>query len=159
MRTAIFPGSFDPFTSGHKEIVQSALQLFDKVIIAIGNNSSKKGFLTHESRIKVIEDSIVDLKATGSDIEVISYSGLTTDLCQRLGAKFIVRGVRSGTDFESEYVIAQANKKLLPEVSTIFLTTSLEHSIISSTIVRDIVLNGGDAKEFLAPGVDLNKYR
>lgn len=159
MRTAIFPGSFDPFTSGHKEIVQSALKLFDKVIIAIGNNSSKKGFLTHESRIKVIEDSIVDLKASGSDIEVISYSGLTTDLCYRLGAKFIVRGVRSGTDFETEYVIAQANKKLLPEVSTIFLTTSLEHSIISSTIVRDIVLNGGDAKEFLAPGVDLNKYR
>ena len=158
MKIAVFPGSFDPFTIGHKDVLISSLNLFDKVIIAVGYNSAKKGFLPVEERIKVIEDSIADLKANGSNIEVISYTGLTVDMCREHNARFIVRGVRTTADFEMESVIAQANKRLAPEISTVFVNATNENSFVSSTIVRDIVLNGGDPSEFMSPGVDIYKY-
>lgn len=158
MKVAIFPGSFDPFTCGHKDIVKQSLNLFDKVIIAVGYNSSKRGFLPVEERMRIIEESIYDLRADNKNIEIISYSGLTIDACARYGAQFIVRGVRGSADFEMESNIAQANKKLNPEVSTIFLTASNEFSFVSSTIVRDIVLNGGDPKDFICNGIDIKKY-
>lgn len=158
MKIAIFPGSFDPFTCGHKDIVRQSLSLFDKLIIAVGYNSSKRGFLTVEDRVEVIENSISDLKREGANVEVISYTGLTIDACANYGASFIVRGVRGTADFEMESVIAQANKKINPNISTLFLTASLEYSYISSTIVRDIVLNGGDPKGFICEGIDIRKY-
>ena len=157
MRIALFPGSFDPFTIGHKDVVLASLELFDKVIIAVGYNSSKKGLLSTEGRLAIIEESIADLKAYGSNIEVISYTGLTVDACRKANARFIIRGVRTTADFEMESVIAQANKRLCPEISTVFLNASNENSFVSSTIVRDIVLNGGDPSEFMSPGVDIYK--
>jgi pantetheine-phosphate adenylyltransferase len=157
MRIALFPGSFDPFTIGHKDVVLASLELFDKVIIAVGYNSSKKGLLSTEGRLAIIEESIADLKANGSNIEVISYTGLTVDACRKANARFIIRGVRTTADFEMESVIAQANKRLCPEISTVFLNASNENSFVSSTIVRDIVLNGGDPSEFMSPGVDIYK--
>lgn len=157
MRIAIFPGSFDPFTIGHKDVVLASLELFDKVIIAVGYNSSKKGLLSTEGRLAIIEESIADLKANGSNIEVISYTGLTVDACRKANARFIIRGVRTTADFEMESVIAQANKRLCSEISTVFLNASNENSFVSSTIVRDIVLNGGDPSEFMSPGVDIYK--
>jgi pantetheine-phosphate adenylyltransferase len=157
MRIALFPGSFDPFTIGHKDVVLASLELFDKVIIAVGYNSSKKGLLSTEGRLAIIEESIADLKANGSNIEVISYTGLTVDACRKANARFIIRGVRTTADFEMESVIAQANKRLSPEISTVFLNASNENSFVSSTIVRDIVLNGGDPSEFMSPGVDIYK--
>ena len=158
MRIALFPGSFDPFTIGHKDVVLASLELFDKVIIAVGYNSSKKGLLSTEGRLAIIEESIADLKAYGSNIEVISYTGLTVDACRKANARFIIRGVRTTADFEMESVIAQANKRLCPEISTVFLNASNENSFVSSTIVRDIVLNGGDPSEFMSPGADIYKY-
>lgn len=158
MRIALFPGSFDPFTIGHKDVVLASLELFDKVIIAVGYNSSKKGLLSTEGRLAIIEESIADLKANGSNIEVISYTGLTVNACRKANARFIIRGVRTTADFEMESVIAQANKRLCPEISTVFLNASNENSFVSSTIVRDIVLNGGDPSEFMSPGVDIYKY-
>jgi pantetheine-phosphate adenylyltransferase len=158
MRIALFPGSFDPFTIGHKDVVLASLELFDKVIIAVGYNSSKKGLLSTEGRLAIIEESIADLKANGSNIEVISYTGLTVDACRKANARFIIRGVRTTADFEMESVIAQANKRLSPEISTVFLNASNENSFVSSTIVRDIVLNGGDPSEFMSPGADIYEY-
>lgn len=158
MKTAFFPGSFDPFTLGHKDVVLASLELFDKVIIGVGYNSTKKGLIPTEGRMEIIEKSIADLKANGSNIEVISYSGLTIDACRKVDAKFIIRGVRTTADFEMESVISQANKRLAPEISTIFVNASNENSFISSTIVRDIVLNGGDPRGFISPEIDINKY-
>lgn len=158
MRIAFFPGSFDPFTIGHKDVLCSALAMFDKVIVAVGYNSTKKGFLSPEQRVEIIEDSVADLKANGSNIEVISYTGLTIDACKGHNARFIVRGVRTTADFEMESVIAQANRKLAPQITTVFVTASNEYSYISSTIVRDIVINGGDAKDFMSENVDIKKY-
>lgn len=158
MKVAIFPGSFDPFTIGHKDVVTSSLNLFDKVIIAVGYNSSKTGFLPVETRIQIIKDSVADLVANGSNIEVISYTGLTIDACKKHNAAFIVRGIRTTTDFEMESVIAQANKKMSPDITSVFITASQEYSFISSTVVRDIIINGGDAQGFMAEGINMNKY-
>ena len=158
MKTAFFPGSFDPFTIGHKDVVIASLELFDKVIIGVGYNSAKKGLISTEGRMEIIGQSIADLKANGANIEVVSYTGLTIDACRRANAKFIIRGVRTTADFEMESVIAQANKRLAPDISTVFMNASNENSFVSSTIVRDIVLNGGDAKEFLSTGVDIYKH-
>ena len=132
MRTAIFPGSFDPFTVGHYDVLESALQLFDKVIIAVGYNSSKTGFFKPDARVEIIKQATTNLK----NVEVCTYSGLTIDLCHQLGVNNIIRGLRTTTDFEMESVIAQANKKMAPDVSTVFIPACQEYSFISSTVVR-----------------------
>lgn len=155
MRTAIFPGSFDPFTLGHLDVLKSALELFDKVIVAVGYNSAKcGGFLTPEARVKIIE------KATGnlSGVEVCSYTGMTIDFARKTGASCIIRGLRTTTDFELESVIAQANRKMAPEIHSIFIPSSLEYSFISSTVVRDVLVNGGDASYFLPEGINIDEY-
>lgn len=158
MKVAIFPGSFDPFTIGHRDVLISSLNIFDKIVVAVGYNSSKQGFLPVETRIEIIKDSIADLIASGSNIEVISYTGLTIDACKRHNAKFIVRGIRTTTDFEMESVIAQANKKMSPDITSVFITASQEYSFISSTVVRDIIMNGGSAEGFMAEGININNY-
>lgn len=154
MRTAIFPGSFDPFTVGHYDVLESALQLFDKVIIAIGYNSSKQGFFSPQIREEIIKEATRSLQ----NIEVCTYSDLTIELCNKLDVKYIIRGLRTTTDFELESVIAQANKKMAPNVSTIFIPACQEYSFISSTVVRDVLIHGGDASMFLPKGVDIKKY-
>ena len=131
MKTAFFPGSFDPFTIGHKDVVIASLELFDKVIIGVGYNSAKKGLISTEGRMEIIGQSIADLKANGANIEVVSYTGLTIDACRRANAKFIIRGVRTTADFEMESVIAQANKRLAPDISTVFMNASNENSFVS----------------------------
>ncbi|PKO96284.1 MAG: pantetheine-phosphate adenylyltransferase [Bacteroidetes bacterium HGW-Bacteroidetes-7] len=155
MKTAVFPGSFDPFTLGHLDVLKSALKLFDKIIIAVGYNVQKKGFFTPEERMDIIRQSVIGL----DNVDIDCYEGLTIDFCRKVGADFIVRGLRTTTDFELERVIAQANTKMSPEITTVFIPSSHEFSFISSTVVRDVFVNGGDIKIFLAQGVNLELYR
>lgn len=154
MKTAIFPGSFDPFTLGHMDVLCSALKLFDKVIIAVGSNSSKGGYFPPEVRVQIIKDATEGME----NVEVCSYTGLTVDLCREKKASCIIRGLRTTTDFELESVIAQANRKMAPEISCIFIPSGHEYSFISSTVVRDVLINGGNAKCFLPKKVDIEKY-
>ena len=154
MRTALFPGSFDPFTLGHLDILRSALQMFDKVIVAVGYNSAKSGFFNPDLRVKIIEDAVAGME----NVEVSSYRGLTVDYCKECGASYIIRGLRTTTDFEMESVIAQANRKMAPEIMSIFIPSGHEYSFISSTVVRDVLNNGGSAKCFLPKNVDIDKY-
>lgn len=154
MKTAIFPGSFDPFTLGHMDVLQSALKLFDKVIIAVGVNIQKNGFFPIADRISIIRAATAGM----DNVEVCSYTGLTIDLCRKMKVSFIVRGLRTTTDFELERVVAQANSKMEPEILTVFIPSGHEYSFISSTVVRDVLLNGGDASSFMPEGIDISKY-
>jgi len=148
-RIAIFPGSFDPFTVGHESIVRRSLGLFDKVIVAVGKNSTKATLFSIEQRVNWIEQVFKD----DAQVEVDSYEGLTVDYCVKKGARFILRGLRTSSDFGFERAIGQVNKALLPEVETIFILALPEHSAISSTIIRDIIRNGGDASQFVPKAV------
>lgn len=154
IKKALFPGSFDPFTSGHLDVLKSALRLFDKIVIAVGYNVQKKGFFTPEERMNIIKQSVKGLE----NITIECYEGLTVDYCKKIGANFIVRGLRTTTDFELERVIAQANSKMHPDITTVFIPSSHEFSFISSTVVRDVFVNGGDISIFLAEGVKLDRY-
>ena len=145
MKKAVFPGSFDPITLGHVDIINRGLELFDEIIIAIGVNADKKYLFPLEQRMAFI----AQLFAHENKIKVISYDGLTADLCEREGAKFILRGLRNTTDFEFEKAIAQTNFKL-QEIETILLFSKPEHAFISSTIVRDVMRNKGDYS-FMVP--------
>ena len=153
-KIALFPGSFDPFTIGHESIVRRALPLFDKIIIAIGINTSKKTLLSPENREKMIKDVFANEKK----IEVAIFQGLTVDFCKKVRAKYLLRGLRTAADFEYERAIGQMNKAMKPEIESIFLLTSTEYTPINSTIVRDIIIFGGDATKFLPEGIDIRKY-
>lgn len=139
MRRAIFPGSFDPLTLGHHDIIMRGITLFDEIIIAIGKNADKKYMFSLEQRIKFIEEAFKDVPS----ISVKSYEGLTVDFCKKVDANFILRGLRNPADFEFEKAIAHTNRKL-SEIETVFLLTSSGKSYISSSIVRDVIRNGGD---------------
>lgn len=152
MKRAIFPGSFDPITKGHQALVQRGLELFDEIIIAIGSNANKKYMYSLEERIKFIEQTFEGEPG----VKVESYEGLTTDYCERKEAKFMLRGLRTSPDFEFERAIAQINKEMKPNLETVFLITSAELSAISSSIVRDIIKNNGDASPFLPSELKLN---
>lgn len=144
-KKAIFPGSFDPFTAGHESVVIRALPLFDKIIIAVGDNNSKNTLLSIEKRISIIE------KVFGGEtkVEVKSYTGLTVEFCKHNDCKFILRGLRTSADFEFERAIGQTNKILNDDIETVFILTKPEHTFISSSIVRDIMKNNGDLTSFL----------
>ncbi len=148
-RIAVFPGSFDPFTIGHQSIVERALPMFDKIIIAIGYNSGKKQFFPIEKRIEWIKKAFNN----NPKIEVDTFDGLTVTYCKERGANFILRGLRTAADFEYERAIAQTNKKLDHEIESVFLLTTPEHTMVTSTIVRDIIRHGGNALQFL-PDID-----
>lgn len=150
-KIAIFPGSFDPITKGHELVVNRALPLFDQIIIAVGSNSQKKNLFPVEKRIQWIKDTF----AGESKVSVRTYSGLTVDFAESTGASFILRGLRTSADFEFERAIAQMNKAMKPGIETIFLLTTPELSAITSTIVRDIINNGGDASAFVPEKVKL----
>lgn len=151
MRKALFPGSFDPFTLGHLDVLLSSLKIFDKIVIAVGYNMQKRGYLSVDERVRIIKESVADIK----NVEVASYSGLTIDFCKKIGANFIVRGLRTTTDFELERVIAQANSKMDPSITTLFVPSSAEYAYITSTVVRDVLENGGSVESFMAKGVKI----
>lgn len=153
-RTAVFPGSFDPFTVGHEAIVKRALQLFEKVIIAVGENPDKKNLFSIEMRLKMISKVFAD----ESRLEVISFRGLTVDFCRKHKAHYIVRGLRTSSDFEYERAMGQMNRKMAPEIDTVFLLTSTEHTPVSSTVIRDIIRNGGDVSPFVPASININDY-
>ena len=139
MKIAVFPGSFDPITLGHHDIIKRGVGLFDKIIVAIGVNAEKKYMFSLEERKHFIEESFKD----EPKVEVITYEGLTIDLCNKVGAQFILRGLRNPADFEFEKAIAHTNREL-SQIETVFLLTAARTSFISSSIVRDVLRNGGD---------------
>ncbi len=150
-KIAVFPGSFSPFTLGHQYVINKALPLFDKIIIAVGSNSSKEYFFSEQQRIKWIEN----IFKGESKIEIQKYDGLTVDFCKSIKADFILRGLRDSKDFNYEKEIAQVNQTLNNEIETIFIITSAEYSHISSSLVREVAKNKGDISKFVPKGVDL----
>lgn len=148
MRRAIFPGSFDPITLGHVDIINRALPLFDEIIVAIGINADKKYMFSLEKRIQFIKEYYKEI----SKIKVDTYTGLTIEYCQKMDADFILRGLRNPADFEFEKAIAQTNRKL-SEIETVFLLTSSDTAFISSSIVRDVLRNGGDISKLVPNSV------
>lgn len=153
-RIAIFPGSFDPFTIGHESIVRRAIPLFDQIIIMIGYNSNKKPFYPLAKR----KEWIKKVFENEPKVSVGKFEGLTVDYCRKVHAQYILRGLRTAADFEYERAIAQVNKKMHPEIETIFLLTTPEHTPITSTIVRDILRHGGDASMFLPKQLDIQEF-
>lgn len=153
-KVAVFPGSFDPFTVGHESIVNRALQLFDRIIIAVGDNADKKNLFTVQKRMQMISKVFEG----ESRVEVTRYTGLTVDFCRSLGARYLLRGLRTAIDFEYERAMGHMNWKMAPEIDTVFLLTSTEHTPINSTIVRDIIRNGGDASMFVPSAINISDY-
>lgn len=154
MKKAIFPGSFDPFTRGHQALVEEALTIFDEVVISIGENVSKQSLLSLQSRMQMIENVYQD----NPRVKCMSYSTLTGDFAQSIGAEAIIRGVRNTIDFEYERTMAQTNKRLYPTLTTIILLTPPELADVSSSMVRELLKFGHDVSEFIPQGVDLQKY-
>lgn len=152
-KRAVFPGSFDPITRGHENIIRRAIPLFDEIIVAVGLNIEKKGYFKVDDRINWIKDVFAD----SPKIKVESYSGLTVDFCRMVNATYILRGLRTSADFEFERTVGQVNKKLEPDVETIFLLTTPEFTSINSSIVRDVYKNGGDVCLFIPDAVKLPK--
>ena len=153
-KTALFPGSFDPFPAGHEAIVEEGLRVFDKVVIAIGANTEKHGLLTVENRLRLIEKLYKD----DERVEVVTYNSLTGDFCRERGIKFMLRGVRNTLDFEYERNIMQLNKQLYPEITTVLLFTPAHLSAVSSSAIREILHFGGDVKALMPSKIDLKDY-
>jgi pantetheine-phosphate adenylyltransferase len=152
MNRAIFPGSFDPITLGHYDIIQRGVKLFDEVIVAIGINAEKKYMFPLETRKQFIKDAFKNEPR----VKVITYEGLTIDLCHQLEAAFILRGLRNPADFEFEKAIAHTNRKL-SQIETVFLLTAARTSFISSSIVRDVIRNSGDYSVLVPESVKISK--
>ena len=153
-RTAIFPGSFDPFTRGHAALVDEALNLFDRVIIGIGNNTSKQGLLTVENRKRLIDDYY----AGNARVEAMIYGGMTGDFAQQVGAAAVIRGVRNTTDFEYERTMEATNHRLHPDIITVMLFTPAPVADIASSTVREVLAFGRTVDEFMREGIDIKKY-
>ncbi|MCC8407893.1 pantetheine-phosphate adenylyltransferase [Mucilaginibacter sp. UR6-1] len=145
MNIALFPGSFDPVTKAHVDIVKRSVGLFDKVYIGIGVNSSKQSFLSIEKRQEMLRAVFAD----EPKIHIIAYEGLTVDFCRSIDANYMIRGIRTVSDFEYEKAIAQMNHTLAPDIESIFIVSKPGHSAISSTIVRDVLRHGGDISQFI----------
>ena len=153
MKIAVYPGSFDPITFGHLDVVERAAAVFDRVILAVLVNPQKAVMLPTEVRLTVIREAVDEAGPAeiASRIHVESFDGLTVDFCRRRGAHFIVRGLRAISDFESELQMAHTNRKLEPAVDTVFFMTALEHSYVSSSLVKEIALFGGDVSQMVPP--------
>ena len=165
-RTAIFPGSFDPFTRGHaalveealnlfdRVVIEEALNLFDRVVIGIGNNTSKQGLLTVENRKRLIDDVFRNEER----VEARVYTGLTGEFAETMGACAIIRGVRNTTDFEYERTMESTNHRIYPDITTVMLFTPSPVADISSSTVREVLSFGRNVEEFMPEGIDINKY-
>jgi pantetheine-phosphate adenylyltransferase len=152
MKIALFPGSFDPITKGHFDIITKGLSIFDKIVVAIGHNTNKKSLFSVEERKKWIEDLFINEPR----VEIVAYTGLTIEFCKKVNANFILRGLRTSVDFDYEQSIAYANKELVSTIETVFLLSSPAYFNISSTIVRDIIVNGGEYQKFVPDTVVIN---
>jgi len=149
MKIAIYPGSFDPITKGHLDILNTATLIFDKVIIAVAHNSEKHGFLPVETRLKLIQESVKGLE----NVEVDAFEGLTINYAREKCASVLIRGLRAVSDFEYEMQLSQANSSLAPEIKTVFLTTKPKYNFISSSTIKEIFLNNGDISKFVSEPV------
>lgn len=150
-RIAVFPGSFDPITRGHENIVRRSAHLFDEIVVAIGSNSSKSSMFTLEQRRSWLQTVFKDV----ANVEVADYDGLTIDFCKSIGARFLLRGVRNGGDFEYERTIAQMTRAMAPELETVILFTDPQFAAINSTVVREILKNHGDVSQFVPPVISI----
>ena len=148
-RICLFPGTFDPVTLGHTDIINRALPLFDKLVVGIGRNSNKVAMFSEEQRLNWLKEIYID----EPKIKVLAYDGLTVTCCKSIGANFILRGIRYVNDFEYEKAIADMNRSLASNVETIFLTCLPEYTSVASTLVRDVIRNGGDVTQFLPKAV------
>jgi pantetheine-phosphate adenylyltransferase len=154
MKTALYPGSFDPITLGHLDVILRAASLFDRLVVGVLVNPRKRPLLELDERIGIIRSAVADAAAADrATVEVASFDGLTVDFAQRIGAGFVVRGLRAVSDFESELQMAHTNRKLAPAVDTLFLMTSLEHAYLSSSLVKEIADFGGDVSQMVPPAV------
>ncbi|MBT4400190.1 MAG: pantetheine-phosphate adenylyltransferase [Bacteroidetes bacterium] len=153
-KIAVFPGSFDPFTTGHQNIISRSLDLFDEIIIAIGAHSQKTSHFPLEKRLNIIRHLYKD----EGKIKVDDYDNLTIDFCKKVGANYLLRGLRTSADFEYERAIAQVNRKMNDQVETVFLLTTPELTPVNSTIVREILRHGGDVSQFLPSGINLDDF-
>lgn len=150
-RIAVIPGSFDPVTRGHESIVKRSIGLFDRIIIALGENSGKTSFFPLEQRLAWLRE----IFASEESVSVASYKGLTVEYCRSIGAAYILRGLRTSADFEFERGIGQMNRYISPGIETIFLLSEPEYSPVSSSVVRDIYRNGGDISRFIPEGITI----
>lgn len=153
-KVAVFPGSFDPFTVGHESIVLRGLNIFSHIVIAVGYNSNKKNLFSIEARIAMIEKVFEGYP----NVSVKSYEGLTVDFCKSIKAQYILRGLRTASDFEFERAIAQINRMMDGGLESVFLLTSPELTPVNSTIVRDILIHGGDASMFIPKSIKIANY-
>ena len=149
MRRAIYPGSFDPVTFGHLDIIRRASKIVDELVVGVLNNNSKTPLFSVENRVKMLEEVVRDIP----NVKVMSFEGLLVDFAKKIDAQIIVRGLRAVTDFEYELQMSQTNHKLEPNVETMFLTTSIEYSYLSSTTVKEIAAFGGDITQFVPEAV------
>ena len=150
MKIAVYPGTFDPITYGHIDVIKKSLKIFDKVIIAITDNTDKDYFFSTDERVQIINNSLFkDLKFKKKNIKVISFSDLTVEICRKYKAKVIIRGLRAVSDFEYEFQLAGMNKKLDTKIETMFLMSDVENQIISSKFVKEIVNLGGNIQRFV----------
>ena len=148
-KVAIYPGTFDPITYGHIDVIQKALKLFDKIVVGVSNVSNKNYLFSLEERIDIVNKALFkDLKLSKKKIIVVSFNSLTTDLCKKFKSNIILRGLRAVSDFEYEFQLAGMNRKLNNNIETIFLMSDVENQIISSKFVKEIVKLGGDIKKF-----------
>ncbi len=152
-RIAVFPGSFDPITKGHEDIILRGARLFDELIVAVGENDNKNYLFDKQQRLAWIRETF----RNEARVRVESYTGLTVDFCIEVGAGYMIRGLRNPADLEFEKAVAQANQKMRPDIETVFLLTQPELSCISSSIVRDVLKNGGDHRLFVPEAVRIQE--
>jgi pantetheine-phosphate adenylyltransferase len=153
MSVAVYPGSFDPITNGHLDVISRAASAFDKIVVGVLANPRKQSLLAVDERVRIIREALsqVDAPLPSGRIEVQSFDGLTVEFCHAVGAGFIVRGLRAISDFESEMQLAHNNRKLAPAVDTVFFMTALEHGYVSSSLVKEIAAFDGDVSEMIPP--------
>jgi pantetheine-phosphate adenylyltransferase len=151
VKVAVYPGSFDPITNGHLDVVRRATRVFDRVVVAVLGNPRKEPLLDAAARVAIVREAVAADPALAGRIEVRAFDGLTVEFCRLVGAGFLVRGLRAIADFETELQLAHNNDRLAPEVDTVFFMTSLEHSYISSSLVKEIATFGGDVSS-MVPG-------
>ena len=154
MNVAVYPGSFDPITNGHLDVIERAARVFDRVVVAVLGNPRKSPLLAADERVAIITAAVAANPQLAGRVEVRTFDGLTVDFCRAVGAGFLVRGLRAIADFETELQLAHNNHQLAPEVDTVFFMTSLEHSYISSSLVKEIALFGGDVSAMVPPRPD-----